>query len=105
MTPPLGVVGEIAVVSIAIGSLCWALGFERAGKRALVFGIVLGIVGEALVRQGSVPLAWVCAHRASVALGVVGAAVLLALLRLAWSVKAGKGDAKMSKKRRVEGGP
>jgi uncharacterized membrane protein len=105
MEPVLGIVGELVVVSIALGALFWALGYERPGKRAIVFGIVLGAVGEALAQSGTELFAWVRAHRAIIGLAVLGAVVLVALLRLAWSVQGGKGEAKLSKKRRVQGGP
>jgi hypothetical protein len=105
MASALGVVGELAVMSIALGALFWALGNGRAGKRAVVFGVVLGVVGEALARSGAELFAWACTHRVMIWLALVGAVVLVALLRLAWSVQGGKGEAKLSKKRRVQSGP
>jgi len=36
MVPAIGVIGELAVVSIALGALFWALGQTQTGKRAIV---------------------------------------------------------------------
>lgn len=105
MVPVLGVVGELATVAIALGALFWALGYERPGKRAIVFGIVLGAVGAALARGGTELYESVCAHRFAIGFALLGAVVLVALLRLALSVHGGKREAKLAKKRRVQSGP
>lgn len=104
MAHALSLVGSITVVSFAIGALLWALGREAPGKRAVAFGIVLMIVGEALARQGAALVSWLQAHAELAGLVFLGAVLLVALLRFAVS-GAKQGDAKFSKKRRVESGP
>jgi hypothetical protein len=100
----LSLVGSIAVVSFALGALLSALGREAPGKRAMIFGIVLMVVGEALARQGTVLVFWLQAQSELVGLVFLGAVLLVALVRFAGS-GGRRGEAKFSKKRRVESGP
>jgi hypothetical protein len=104
MTDVLSLVGSVAVVSFAIGALLSALGRSAPGTRAMAFGIVLMIVGEALARQGAALMSWLQAHAELVGLVFLGAVLLAALVRFAGS-SARRGEPKFSKKRRVESGP
>ena len=104
MVHVLSLAGSVAALSFALGALLLALGREAPGKRAMTFGVVLMIVGEALARQGIALAAWLEAH-SELAGGVLAGAVLFAILVRLAGAGARRGEPKFSKKRRVESGP
>ncbi len=92
------------MLAIAIGGLAWTIGRARFGARAVVFGVVLFVVRNALLFQGDALLAMVRPYLTSVVTVALVVVVAIALGRILMT-RSSKPEPKLSGKRRVARGP
>jgi len=94
----------VAVLAVAVGGLAWTVGRTHFGARAVVLGVVLFVVRNALLHQGAALIAVVRPHLATAATVVVVLVVTIALGRILMT-RGAKPEPKLSGKRRVARGP